>query len=149
MYKSTVSELLPPSLSLLTLIYFSDCLTKKIRVGHKLCRRVFNFSFISHSDPDFHISFVTCCSLSANILMRGFSDISVIVKKSTLEICVCAQLCLCSCKHLCHMTVDGAVQQKLIVSNVTSLSPPPQAGSIASQMCVREEMGQKSRRLFE
>lgn len=42
------------------------------------------------------------------------------------------------------MTADGAAQQKLIVSNVTSLSPPPQAGSTASRIyvclcvCVRD-----------
>lgn len=83
--------------------------------------------------------------------MRGFTDICAIVRKSTLEIGAGAKWCLCSCIHLCNMTVDGAAQQKLIVSNVTSLSPPPQAGSPASRLhvCVYVGDGEKDKRTGE
>lgn len=73
---------------------------------------------------------------------RGFIDISGTVKKATLEICVCI-----------YVMWQRMVQhnKKLIVSNVISLSPPPQAGSTASCVCVCvwEKMRQKSKRLFE
>lgn len=49
-----------------------------------------------------------------------------------------------------HATVDVAAQQKRIVWNVISLSPPSHVALLPdARVCVREEMRQKSRPLFE
>lgn len=54
-----------------------------------------------------------------------------------------------ACAYI-HATVDVAAQQKRIVWNVISLSPPSHAAPLPdARVCVREEMRQKSRPLFE
>lgn len=65
--------------------------------------------------------------LSDSRVWRHFSD----CLKSAVEMlrpCACLRLCLCI--HQCNVTADAAAQQKHIVSNVTSLSPPPSDMSV-------------------
>lgn len=108
-------------------------------IGPQFVSKAFNCTSLQCAmSPAFYTSSVTCCSLIFNIIGEGSVTFPQLLKRRKK---VFVSFSLCSCIH--HATVDVAAQQKRIVWNVISLSPPSHAGSAARCTSVSERKWDK------